>query len=62
MNTIRENARTISVTDDADVLVCGGGPAGVAAAAAAARAGARTQLIEMHGETQSSRGCRVFLA
>jgi hypothetical protein len=33
----------------ADVVVCGGGPAGVAAALAAARAGASTQLIEVHG-------------
>lgn len=33
----------------ADVIVCGGGPAGIAAALAAARTGANTILIEAHG-------------
>jgi hypothetical protein len=49
LNTLREDSKTLPVVDDVDVLVCGGGPAGVAAAVAAARAGARTRLIEMHG-------------
>ncbi len=49
MNAIRERSRTLPVVNDVDVLVCGGGPAGVAAAVAAARTGARTSLIEMHG-------------
>lgn len=34
---------------ETDVVVCGGGPAGIAAAIASARTGARTQLIEWHG-------------
>lgn len=32
-----------------DVLVCGGGPAGIGAAFMAARAGAKTMLVERHG-------------
>ncbi|MCC3371967.1 FAD-dependent oxidoreductase [Cohnella sp. REN36] len=34
---------------DADIVVCGGGPAGVNAAIAAGRTGARTMLIERYG-------------
>ncbi len=49
MRTIQEAARAVSVVETADVLVCGGGPAGVGAAIAAARAGARTRLIEAQG-------------
>jgi hypothetical protein len=44
-----EPERAIPVVERCDVLVCGGGPAGVAAAVAAARAGARTHLLEVHG-------------
>ena len=44
-----EPARDLPLRDDADVIVCGGGPAGVAAAITAARAGARTRLFEVHG-------------
>ncbi len=44
-----EPAREIPVVERRDVLVCGGGPAGVAAALAAARSGAKTRLIELHG-------------
>lgn len=36
----------ISTAAEADVLVCGGGPSGLAAAVASARGGARTLLIE----------------
>lgn len=43
------NGRKIGVALDCDVLVCGGGPAGLAAAAAAARCGARTALLERYG-------------
>lgn len=41
--------QTIPVADTVDVLVCGGGVAGIAAAVAAARSGARTLLIERAG-------------
>ncbi|EIP98274.1 FAD binding protein [Opitutaceae bacterium TAV1] len=44
-----EPSRSIPVVADADVIVCGGGPAGVAAALSAARSGARVVLIELQG-------------
>lgn len=47
--TIYEPAREISVCDEADVVVVGGGPAGIAAAVAAARTGVRTILVERYG-------------
>jgi hypothetical protein len=47
--TWREPARELPLVDDADVIVCGGGPAGVAAAITAARTGARTRLFEWRG-------------
>lgn len=37
------------VVGDVDVLVCGGGPAGIASAIAAARSGAKTMLVEGQG-------------
>ena len=45
----REAARDIPVVEETDVVVCGAGPAGIAAALVAAREGARTRLIELHG-------------
>ena len=45
----REPPRDVPLRDDADVIVCGAGPAGVAAAITAARAGARTRLFDLHG-------------
>ncbi|MCG6186570.1 FAD-dependent oxidoreductase [Maribellus maritimus] len=46
--TITEPAREIPVIAETDVLVIGGGPAGVAAAIAASRAGAETYLVERY--------------
>jgi len=44
-----ELARNVVDLGTVDVLVCGGGPSGVAAAAMAARGGARTLLVERYG-------------
>ncbi len=49
MKTHREPARDVPIAEEADVVVCGAGPAGVSAAVAAARAGASTRLIEVNG-------------
>lgn len=45
----REEAHDLPWKADADVIVCGAGPAGVAAALTAARAGARVRLFDVHG-------------
>ena len=47
--SITEPARHTPVIAEADVVVLGGGPAGIAAATAAARAGATTLLVERYG-------------
>jgi len=48
-NTLTEPVRKIKVEDEVDVIVCGGGPAGFAAAVAAARNGANVRLMELQG-------------
>ena len=48
--TVSEPAREVPVVESTDVVVCGAGPAGVAAAFAAAKSGAKVRLIETHGQ------------
>jgi 2-polyprenyl-6-methoxyphenol hydroxylase-like FAD-dependent oxidoreductase len=47
--TVEEPARRTPLLGESQVLVLGGGPAGIAAAVASARRGARTALIERQG-------------
>jgi hypothetical protein len=47
--TITEAQREVQVVREADVVVVGGGPGGIAAAVSAARAGAKTILLERYG-------------
>src|SRR5258706_9523770 len=49
MPSIHEPARDTPVRGEFDVVVLGGGPAGIAAAASAARGGSSTLLIERYG-------------
>ncbi|MBE2287209.1 MAG: FAD-dependent oxidoreductase [Prosthecobacter sp.] len=44
-----EEARDLPLVDDVDVIVCGAGPAGIAAAITAARAGAKVRVFEWRG-------------
>jgi len=44
-----EPGRELPLVEDADVIVCGAGPAGVAAAITAARGGAKVRLFEWRG-------------
>src|SRR5450631_4694831 len=46
---VRLGEQTIPIAAHVDVLVCGGGVAGIAASVAAARNGAKTLLIERAG-------------
>jgi len=48
-NCVVESPRQLEIRDEYDVVVCGGGPAGVGAGLAAAREGAKVLLIERYG-------------
>jgi hypothetical protein len=49
LNTVLEPARTLPVYGEFDVVVIGGGPAGMAASVSAAKHGAKVLLVERYG-------------
>ena len=49
MDTMLNYSKTLPVVSRPEVLVCGGGLAGIGAAVAAARSGAKTMLIDRMG-------------
>ena len=49
VDSVREPGRDLPVRGEYDVVVLGGGPAGIAAAASAAALGRRTLMVERYG-------------
>ncbi|MEI6503640.1 MAG: FAD-dependent oxidoreductase, partial [Armatimonadota bacterium] len=64
MTTVTVGPSEVPVRTQTDVLVCGGGLGGVAAAVAAARTGAQTMLIERNsypgGVATAGMCCSIF--
>lgn len=50
MKTYTEEARQLPISDEVDVIVVGGGPAGIGAALSSARQGMKTLLVEQAGD------------
>ncbi|MDD5288517.1 MAG: FAD-dependent oxidoreductase [Dehalococcoidales bacterium] len=66
MKTVIDPQKEVAVASEADVVVIGGGPAGIGAALAAARNGAKTILVEQFGslgglQTQCLNGSFSFV-
>ena len=61
--TVFEPARNVPVTHEADVVVCGGGTAGIACAVCAARLGLQVVMISPHAhiEERETELCYLFL-
>ena len=60
MAMIIEPSRETEVVAETEILILGGGPAGIAAATAAARTGARAMLLEKYGAGIENIGTNIL--